>query len=147
MLFFLNEMEMPDPEDAERIDLSQVAYIKLINGVVINSSFTHYGVVVYVYLRKGNEIVPGSIIPMRKQKLKGYDIPQNFTVPDYSNNANRSFSDKRTTLFWEPYLILNREHNSVQLRFNNNDVSKKLLVTIEGFDEEGKLVHIEQLIE
>lgn len=147
VLFFLNEMEMPDPEDAERIDLSQVAYIKLINGVVINSSFTHYGVVVYVYLRKGNEIVPGSIIPMRKQKLKGYDIPQNFTVPDYSNNANRSFSDKRTTLFWEPYLILNREHNSVQLRFNNNDVSKKLLVTIEGFDEEGKLVHIEQLIE
>jgi len=50
-------------------------------------------------------------------------------------------------LYWNPYIATDRTNNKVRIIFNNNDVSKKLLLTIEGFNEEGRLIHIEKIIE
>ena len=53
----------------------------------------------------------------------------------------------RTTLYWNPNVIVDKENRKIKFKFNNNDISKKLLLTIEGFTQEGKLTHIETVIE
>lgn len=147
LFVFLNEVELLDQEGITDISMTQVAYIKYIPGLVIGSSFVSTNGAVYIYTKKGDEVEGNNNIGMRKMKLKGYDIAQSFTSPDYSDKKNLLNADRRTTLYWNPYLIMDKVNNKVEINFNNNDVSKKLLLTIEGFTEEGKLIHIEKVIE
>lgn len=144
---FVNEVELPDQVGLESIPITQIAYIKFMPGIVIGSSFTSAGGALFIYLKKGDETDISDFVAFRKKKIKGYDLPVDFTQPDYSVAASKLKPDKRTTLFWEPYLLLNRQQNKAVIRFYNNDVSKKLLLRIEGFNEEGRLIHIERIIE
>ena len=147
ILAFVNEVELPEQTGISSISMTQVAYIKYIPGIVIGSSFVSSGGVLYIYTKKGDEVEVDNSIGMRKIKLKGYDIAQAFTTPDYTDKKNLLSTDMRTTLYWNPYLISDKVNNKIEIKFNNNDVSKKLLLTIEGFTEEGKLIHIEKVIE
>ncbi|MEP7237508.1 MAG: hypothetical protein ABI685_06580 [Ferruginibacter sp.] len=144
---FLNETELPQQTGLSNIPVSQIAYIKYIPGIVINSTLVSGGGALYIYTKKGDEIVADNNSVMSKVKLKGYDVAKTFTSPDYTDKKNLLNSDIRTTLYWNPYLIMDKVNNKYTIKFNNNDVSKKLLLTIEGFTEEGKLVHIEKVIE
>lgn len=146
LTFFVNETETPQ-EYIQSIPFSSIAYIKVITGIVIGSSFTTSGGVVYIYLKKGNEPERSTTPSMRSKKIKGYDITGEFLQPDYSNKSNLALPDKRTTLYWNPYVITDKINNKIKIEYYNNDISRKLLLTIEGFNEEGKLIHIEKIIE
>lgn len=147
VLTFLNEVELPEQMGVGSISMTQVAYIKYIPGIVLGSSFTTSGGVLYIYTKKGDEPEPDNGLGMRKMKLKGYDIAKDFTSPDFTDKKNLLNTDMRTTLYWNPYLIVDKENKKIEIKFNNNDVSKKLLITIEGFTEDGRLIHIEKVIE
>ncbi|MEP7237506.1 MAG: hypothetical protein ABI685_06570 [Ferruginibacter sp.] len=147
LIIFVNEVELPEQTGISSISMTQVAYIKYIPGIVIGSSFTTSGGVLYIYTKKGDEAESDYGLGMRKIKLKGYDISQEFSSPNYTDKKNLLNVDMRTTLYWNPYLIMDKINNKFEIKFNNNDVSQKLLLTIEGFTEEGKLIHIEKVIE
>lgn len=147
ILTFLDEVELPEQIGIASISVTQVAYIKYITGIVIGSSFTTSGGVLYIYTKKGDEAETDNSSGMRAIKLKGYDIAQNFKSPDYADKKNLLNTDMRTTLYWNPYLIVDKENKKIEIKFNNNDVSKKLLLTIEGFTEDGRLIHIEKVIQ
>jgi hypothetical protein len=147
ILTFVDEVELAEQTGISAISMTQIAYVKYIPGIVIGSSFVSSGGVLYIYTKKGDEAEPDNGLGMRKIKLKGYDIPQDYTSPDYSDKKNLLNADMRTTLYWNPYVIADKENKKIEIKFNNNDVSTKLLLTIEGFNEEGKLIHIEKLIE
>lgn len=77
----------------------------------------------------------------------GYAIVKEFYNPDYSNNGNNSqITDRRRTLYWSPDVFTDSDTKTVTIRFYNNDVSKKFRVILEGFDVNGKLVHIEKIL-
>jgi hypothetical protein len=42
---------------------------------------------------------------------------------------------------------MDKTNNKIKIEYYNNDVSKKLLLTIEGVNASGKLIHIEKIIE
>ena len=147
ILTFIDEVELPEQIGIASISVTQVAYIKYITGIVIGSSFISSGGVLYIYTKKGDELEPDNGLGMRKIKLKGYDLVQEFSSPDYTDKRNLLNTDMRTTLYWNPYLIMDKVNNRLEIKFNNNDVSQRLLLTIEGFTEEGKLIHIEKVIE
>lgn len=147
ILVFLNEVELPDQQGLEMIQLSNVAYIKFISGIVIGSSFTTPVGAMYVYTKKGEDESGVLITGMQKTKLKGYDLPHNFTSPVYADKVDLLRSDVRTTLYWNPNVFSGRANNRFKIEFNNNDLSRRLLLVVEGFNEEGRLVHIEKVIE
>jgi hypothetical protein len=77
----------------------------------------------------------------------GYSIVKEFYNPDYSIKENNlQISDRRRTLYWSPDVYTDSDTQKVNIRFYNNDVSKKVKVIIEGFDVTGKLVHIEKIL-
>ncbi|MGG9963295.1 hypothetical protein [Ferruginibacter sp. SUN106] len=128
-------------------DLSQVAYIKYIPGIVINSSFRSTIGAIYVYLRKGNEAEPAGNSNMHSVYIKGYNTQKDFPNPDYNNKDIAKTPDLRTTVYWNPNLILDKTNNSIKIEYFNNDISKQLLLKIEGVNAAGQLIYIEKVIE
>lgn len=80
-------------------------------------------------------------------KYDGYAISREFYAPDYTSTSVKPIVfDKRTTLFWNPDLFTNSTTTSLQVKFFNNDLSKKFKVIVEGFDAAGKLLYLEKII-
>lgn len=80
--------------------------------------------------------------------FNGYSLVKEFYSPDYSDPlANKSAADNRTTLYWNPEIYTGPDSKPIQVRFFNNDFSKKISLVFEGFDTNGKLIHIEKTIE
>ena len=75
-------------------------------------------------------------------------MPKEFYSPNYlENNPNNEREDLRTTLYWKPYVMTDKETMRVSIDFFNNDISKKLRIVLEGFNEDGKLTHLETIIQ
>jgi len=43
--------------------------------------------------------------------------------------------------------LTDKDSRRMSIDFFNNDITKKLRVVLEGFNEDGKLTHIEQIIQ
>lgn len=149
---FLDETLVDGPGiDADGIALSvlsvsDVAYVKYIPGIVIGGSFKSTVGAIYIYTKKGTEKgTTGKGLPY--VYIKGYDSQKEFTSPDYSNKDLLKEVDVRSTLYWNPNFIIYKANNKLKITYHNNDVSKKLLLTIEGVNEKGKLIHIEKVLD
>jgi hypothetical protein len=80
-------------------------------------------------------------------EYQGYSITKEFYQPDYGGaDAKRTAPDNRSTLYWNPDVYTDSETRSVKLNFFNNDFSKKYKIVLEGFDANGKLLHLEKII-
>ena len=55
--------------------------------------------------------------------------------------------DLRTTVYWAPFVFLDKEKRKVTISFYNNDISKQLRVIIEGVNEIGQLTRVEEMIQ
>lgn len=79
--------------------------------------------------------------------IKGYTPAKEFYVPQYTGRPEDDLtSDFRSTLYWNPRVILDKDHKKIKLSFYNNDMSNKFRVVIEGMSSDGKLTRIEQII-
>ncbi len=142
----INDAEFPY-EALESYRVSNIAYIKYIPGIVIGSSFTTSGGALFIYTLRGDEPEKTGATAMRFEKLKGYDIAEEFKQPDYSQPAEQLNPDYRALIYWAPYIVTDKGSNRVRLEFYNNDISRKLLLRLRGFNAEGKLVSVDQIIE
>jgi hypothetical protein len=79
--------------------------------------------------------------------LRGYTPAKEFYVPQYSGTPeDDQIADFRSTLYWNPRVILDKDHRRISLSFYNNDMSNKFRVVVEGMNKEGKLTRIEEII-
>ena len=80
--------------------------------------------------------------------IKGYTAAKEFYVPQYHENAqdDQVSGDYRSTLYWNPRVILDKDHHKVTISFFNNDVSSRLRVIVEGINKDGKLTRVDQII-
>jgi len=144
-IVFLNESEVP-PQTLETISTSQLAYVKFVAGIVVGGSFVSESGALFVYTKKGDE--PGTQTPsMKKTTLKGYDISNDFKVVDHSNSKAAPSTDYRSTLYWNPYVLLDKNNRTASITYYNNDVATKHLISIRGYREDGTLVELRQLVE
>jgi hypothetical protein len=134
-IYYLNEMQVSE-QDLRMIPMNNVAMIK-----IFDSPFFGSGGSIAVYLKKGlsNPIGLGSF------NVRGYDAAKEFYSPDYSNNTFPD-ADYRITLFWNPFIITDKNNRRISLTFYNNDITKKMKVTIEGCNENGQLTRVEKVL-
>lgn len=148
VITFIDEVEMDQMGGIpiSSLVLSDVAYVKYMQGIVIGAGFKTSHGALYVYTKKGTEKDPLSKgLPF--VYIKGYNSQKEFTGPHYSDKTLLKEPDLRTTLYWNPNIIMDKTNNKIKIEYYNNDVSKKLLLTIEGVNASGKLIHIEKIIE
>ena len=148
VITFIDEVEMDQMGGIpiSSLVLSDVAYVKYMQGIVFGAGFKTSHGALYVYTKKGTEKDPLSKgLPF--VYIKGYNSQKEFTGPLYSDKTLLKEPDLRTTLYWNPNIIMDKTNNKIKIEYYNNDVSKKLLLTIEGINASGKLIHIEKIIE
>lgn len=146
---YLNEMQV-DAQQLQNITVPDIAYVKVFrpgSGVGFGGGS---GGTIAVYTKKGGDSHSNNdnFKGMPRSILAGYSVPKEFYSPNYfENNSANALEDLRTTLYWKPYVIIDKETRRVTVDFFNNDISRKLRVVLEGFNEDGKLAHVETIIQ
>ncbi|GAB2818102.1 hypothetical protein [Ferruginibacter profundus] len=155
---FINEVDVtPEPiptpsgpispgDPMELLNLADIAYVKYIPGIVIGAGFNTSTGAIFIYTKTGREKGP-PVKGLPFVYIKGYNSPREFTGPDYSDKTQLKQPDFRTTLYWNPYVILDKTTRTFKIDYYNNDVSKKLLLKIEGVNAAGKLVSVEKILD
>jgi len=138
--FFLNNYES-SATDIRSIDMTEFMYMKVYDpsqGGVFGAN----GGVIAVYTKTGkgtkdNKKRNQSLV----SSLDGYSIVKEFYSPDYATEVTSNLvRDTRTTLYWNPNLTMDENTHEFDIRFFNNDFSKRFKIVIEGINFRGKLI-------
>ncbi|THU33449.1 hypothetical protein FAM09_25200 [Niastella caeni] len=146
---FLNEMPV-DVSAIENIPVTDIAYVKAFRPPFFGAVGGGAGGAIAIYTKKGgdNTSAASSVGGLDKSRLTGYATPKEFYSPDYSKDvAQNELPDIRSTLFWAPYLLTDKNNHKITLSFFNNDVTKRLRIILEGMNEDGQLTRVEKIIE
>ena len=146
-VIYINEFKA-DNDRLQTIDIGSIAYIKVQRYIANEQGFPP---ALLIYLKKkGDEIEGWQKLPSKlsKTKIAGYSATKEFNSPDYSDAKTRETNvDLRSTLYWQPYILLDKTKPSSSIVFYNNDISKRLKIVVEGTDANGRMIHLEKIIE
>ena len=146
---YLNEMQV-DASQLQNTPVTDIAMVKVFrpgSGVGFGGGS---GGTIAVYTKKGGDEkrTDPNFKGLARQILIGYAMPKEFYVPNYlENSAENEGEDLRTTLYWKPFVLTDKDNKHLNVDFFNNDITKKLRLVLEGFNEDGKLTHIERIIQ
>lgn len=145
---FLNEMPV-DIQQLKALRADQIALVKFYEAGFMGAGGVYPGGAIAVYLNEKPELKIPDKATTRVTEInhKGYTLTKEFYSPEYATVApNSPSADLRTTLYWNPELYTSSQGNTVQLKFYNNDLSRRFKIVIEGFESNGRLIHLEKMI-
>lgn len=146
MALYLDEF----PADASvllTVPMQNIAMIKIFTNGFAGSDGV--GGALAVYTKKFEDgFTDNNLTKLHKLYLSGYSATEVFNSPEYKN-TKESFikKDNRTTLYWNPSVLINSDNKTFPITFYNSDNCKKFKVTIQGITSNGKFVYLEKIIE
>ena len=141
---FLNEMEV-DTDIIANISMSEIALVKFYPPGSIFLPGVGISCVLAIYTKQADDLKNHGVTYLNSFLYPGYSVTKTFSSPDYSK-ADKINQDFRTTLFWEPNMILDGSTNEFKIHFYNSDVAQKFKIVLEGITDDGRLVHFEKII-
>ncbi len=144
---YLDEMQT-NAAMIENVPVSDVAYVKIFRPPFIGAPGGGAGGAIAIYSRKGGDEDQAQGKGLSNNMVSGYTLIRQFYSPDYNTfNEENEKKDLRTTLYWNPSVVTSPGNNKVLLKFYNNDVTESFRVIIEGMTKDGRLAHVEQIME
>ncbi|HWK04038.1 MAG TPA: hypothetical protein VNS58_10435 [Puia sp.] len=146
---YLNEMQV-DAQQLQSTPVSDIAMVKVFrpgSGVGFGGGG---GGVIAIYTKKGGDEKKNdaNFKGLDRATLPGYAAIKEFYMPNYAEaSAQYEQEDLRTTLFWKPFVLTDKDNKKVNILFYNNDISRKIRIVLEGINEDGKLSHVEKIIQ
>jgi hypothetical protein len=144
---YMNEMPV-DANSLKNIPITDLAMVKVFSPGSAAGMDNAGGGVIAVYTKKGQDKKPDpSIKGLDMTRVLGYSVIREFYSPDYLINPEPESEDVRTTLYWNPNLTVDKGKTSFTIPFYNSDVTHEFRIILEGLNEDGKLIHLEQIVE
>jgi hypothetical protein len=144
---YLDEM-LTTAEMIENLPVNDIAYVKVFQPPFIGSAGGGAGGAIAIYSRKGGDEKEEPGKGLSNNTVSGYTLIRQFYSPDYDSfNEENERKDMRTTLYWNPSVVTSPGKNKVLLKFYNNDITESFRVIIEGMTKDGRLAHVEQMME
>ncbi|MES2645586.1 MAG: hypothetical protein V4717_01830 [Bacteroidota bacterium] len=145
-VLYLNEMQS-DVSQIQSLNMQDIAYVKVFNPSSAGAIRSSGGGVISIYTKKGGDANTPGDSKLGVVNLFGYSAIKQFYSPDYaSSTTDVLYEDLRKTLYWNPFIILEKNKKRFKFQFYNNDVSTRFRIVLEGLNDEGKLVHIEKVV-
>ncbi len=141
---FLNETTT-DFNLLQNMTMNDVALIKVFRPPFFGATGGGAGGAIAIYTKKGggdNSAIKG----LEFTNLYGYTSIKEFYMPDYEK-TNTDTPDYRTTLYWNPFLIMDRITRRIKVPFYNTDNCKRIRVVIEGINRLGQFTREEKFFE
>lgn len=143
MNIFLDEFQV-EPSQISSLSIRDVAMIKIFSNGGLSGGA---GGSLAIYTKRGNSYSNNGI-EHKTVLVEGFTPTKEFFSPNYDSVTDNDIKiDERSTLYWNPYLITSSQNKSINFSFFNSDKAKKMKIVIEGFLEDGKLLHIEKIVE
>ena len=141
--------EVPSDIDMlSSIPMTDVAYVKVFRPPFMGGFGGGSNGAVAVYTRRGDDVKSETGKGLTNNTISGYTAIREFYSPNYGTfKSENDKKDIRTTLYWNPQVVTTSQMNKVTLTFYNNDVTQSFRVVIEGMTKDGRLAHVEQIIE
>ncbi|MEO7960992.1 MAG: hypothetical protein ABIR19_05575 [Ginsengibacter sp.] len=142
--------ELPaDASMVSNIPLTDVAFIKVMRPPFMGGAGGGGASgAIAIYTRRGDDVKPEPGKGLPNSTITGYNPIREFYSPNYGTiSPDDDKQDLRTTLYWNPNVLLSPGQNKSVLTFYNTDVTKGFRVIIEGITKDGRLAHVEQLME
>ncbi len=137
-----------DASMVSSIPVSDVAYIKVLRPPFIGGTGGGAGGAIAIYTRRGDDAKTVGGRGLSSNTVTGYNPIREFYSPNYRTfNADDEKQDLRTTLYWNPQVVTTPIQNKVIVTFYNNDITRAFRVVIEGITKDGRLAHLEQIME
>lgn len=141
---FLNETET-STDVIMRIPINQIALVKYYEPGSIQIPGVGASSILAFWTKKPEDMIEKISNDMPFVMQNGYSVARNFYSPDYSTSS-KNIADNRTTLYWEPNITVN-EGKQFTINFYSSDSVKRYHVVVEGFTSDGKLVHLDKIID
>ncbi len=141
-LYYLDEFEV-DENMLKTLTMSQIALVKFFPPGISVANAPN-GILAF-YTKKGGDMPPSITRGMNHFSIAGYSVNREFYAPDYTVEDNKQ-PDYRSTLYWNSDILLDATTKSKKIIFYNNDSAKRFRVIIEGMNQFGELLHLEQII-
>ena len=143
---YLNEMKI-DADQLKTISMSEIAMVKVFSPGEA-TGLDGSGGTISVYTKKGKDAFNNANFKgLDMVRLMGYSPVREYYSPDYLINPEPETDDIRTTLYWNPNLKGSTAKSKFNISFYNSDITHRIRIILEGYDEDGKLVHAEKIIE
>lgn len=141
--------EMPVTADMiSTIPVTDIAYVKVFPPPFMGGTGGGSGGGIAIYTRKGGDEKQEPGKGLSNNTVSGYTLIRQFYSPDYDTfSEDNEKKDLRTTLYWNPSVVTVPGKNKVLLKFYNNDITQSFRVIIEGMTKDGRLAHLEQMME
>jgi hypothetical protein len=144
---FLNEMQS-DVNTVQNMSMANIAMVKVFRPPFFGAPGGGSGGAIAVYTKKGAPVNNENIKGLDFAKISGYNASKEFYSPDYSKYDERhTDADYRSTLYWSPFVLTDKDSRRILFTFFNNDVTKRFRIVIEGCNENGQLTRIEKVFE
>ncbi|MBS1597246.1 MAG: hypothetical protein JST75_03410 [Bacteroidetes bacterium] len=79
--------------------------------------------------------------------VAGYTPAREFYSPQYTETPiDIAATDFRSTIYWNPRVVVDKNNRKIKLVFYNNDITNKFRIVVEGMNKDGKLTRIEEVI-
>ncbi|GAB3919343.1 carboxypeptidase-like regulatory domain-containing protein [Mucilaginibacter boryungensis] len=143
MLIVLDGMQMSDDFSIDDISAADVESIEVLRTTAYTAIYGGRGaggVLVISTKRGGSDTnytryAPGIVT----YSPKGYYRSREFYAPKYDDpKTNAKMADLRTTIFWKPNMVTNKD-GSASVEFFNADAKGTYRVVVEGIDNDGHI--------
>jgi hypothetical protein len=141
---FLNELNS-DASMLQSISMTDVALIKVFRPPFFGATGGGAGGAIAVYTKKGADT--RSVTGLSYTNIYGYSPVKEFYMPDYEKPGTPDVPDYRSTLYWNPFLIMDKKTRRIKIPFYNSDNCKKIRVVIEGINKLGQFTREEKFFE
>ena len=143
---YIDEIQT-DVSMLQNIPVTDIAYVKVFRPPFMGG-FGGSGGAIAVYTRRGNDIQQQAGKGMDKNTIAGYSPLREFYSPNYQVfNQRNEMKDIRTTLYWQPMLMTSPGSGKLLISFHNNDITESFRVIVEGISKDGRMTHLEYLME
>jgi hypothetical protein len=105
----------------------------------IRGSLAPYGVIA-VFSKRGVKTNRSDFTSPNFFKVRGFDSSNEFRHPDYQINPESTGPDYRSTLYWNPDVVISGSSGIGELSFFASDLAGTYRVVVEGLNGEGQAV-------
>ncbi len=145
---FLDEMPT-QPEFLSSVNVADIAYVKVFRPPFFGAMGGGAGGGIAVYTKRGGDVQTtrsGATIPSKV--IEGYTLIKEFYSPNYITlDPRHENQDLRSTVYWNPIVLLDGNGRTAKFKFYNNDVTTSFRIILEGINADGKLVRIEKVVQ
>lgn len=143
---FLNEMQS-DVGMIQNLSMADVAMVKVFRPPFFGAQGGGAGGAIAVYTKKGANAF-NDVKGLDFTQIAGYSPAKEFYSPDYSKyDELHTDPDYRSTIYWNPFVLTDKNSRRILFTVYNNDVTRKFRVIVEGCDDQGRLTRMEKVFE